>query len=107
MFAEKVLALKLTKLIVPEYVHWNKPAELECRYVLENGEKLYRVQWYKDNDEFYRYDQKSEPRQFTYPIDQINVDVSIFYSRSFSSSATPLPPHPFGTNYNKRVPTPR
>lgn len=86
-----MLALKLSKLIVPEYVYWNKPAELECRYVLENDEKLYRVQWYKDNDEFYRYNHKADPRQFTYPIDQINVDVSRFYSLiSFSGVLLPL-----------------
>lgn len=73
----ETVALKLIKIIVPEYVYLNKPVELECRYVLENDEKLYRVQWYKDNEEFYRFDQKSNPRQFTYPIDEIKVDVSI------------------------------
>lgn len=74
IFFTGIAGIKLTKLIVPEYVYVNKPVELECQYVLQNNEKLYTVQWYKDNDEFYRFE-KSGPRH-AYQIDDIKVDVS-------------------------------
>ncbi|XKL69502.1 hypothetical protein PGB90_007271 [Kerria lacca] len=73
----EINGLELKKIVVPEYVFWKEHAELECRYNLQKNEKLYRVQWYKDNDEFYRFDQKSVPRQFSYPnVDSIKVNLS-------------------------------
>lgn len=69
-------ALRLIKVVVPEYIYLNKPASLECQYDLEN-DKLYTVQWYKDNDEFYRYVPKYFPPHISYRIDDIKVDVSI------------------------------
>ncbi|XP_065213523.1 cell adhesion molecule 2-like [Planococcus citri] len=68
-------ALRLIKVVVPEYIYVNKPASLECQYDLEN-DKLYTVQWYKDNDEFYRYVPKYVPPHISYRIDDIKVDIS-------------------------------
>lgn len=76
LFAE-TNALRLIKVVVPEYIFLNKPASLECQYDLEN-DKLYTVQWYKDNDEFYRFVPKYVPPHISYRIDDIKVDVSIY-----------------------------
>lgn len=81
VFSE-ISGIRLTKLVVPEFVYWNRPAKLECQYDLQDDEKLYTVQWYKDNDEFYRFE-KSGPRQVTYPIDEIQVDVSTHTNNFF------------------------
>ncbi|CAD7084348.1 unnamed protein product [Hermetia illucens] len=40
----------------------------------EEGEALYSVKWYKDNEEFYRFVPKVNPPQQSYKVDGIRVD---------------------------------
>ncbi|KAJ6601649.1 hypothetical protein Bhyg_18007, partial [Pseudolycoriella hygida] len=40
----------------------------------DEGETLYSVKWYKDNEEFYRYVPKANPPQHSYKVDGIKVD---------------------------------
>lgn len=42
----------------------------------DEGETLYSVKWYKDNEEFYRYVPRAHPPQHSYKVDGIRVDVS-------------------------------
>lgn len=86
--------------MVPAYELHGNFAMLECQYELNNsdnrhsksskyhfpydsneqsdeGETLYSVKWYKDNEEFYRYVPKANPTQHSYKVDGIKVDVSI------------------------------
>lgn len=41
-----------------------------------NGESLYAVKWYKDNEEFYRYVPKANPQKQSYRVDGVRVIVS-------------------------------
>lgn len=93
------------KVVVPAYELHGNFAMLECQYELNNsdnrhsksskyhfpydsneqsdeGETLYSVKWYKDNEEFYRYVPKANPPQHSYRVDGIKVDVSILFLTS-------------------------
>lgn len=67
--------LRLMKVSIPGYKLRGEMAILECDYELD-GEILYAVKWYKDNEEFYRFVPKSNPPQHSYKVDGIKVDVS-------------------------------
>ncbi|KAK6638281.1 hypothetical protein RUM44_008710 [Polyplax serrata] len=61
------------KVSIPGYKLRGEMAILECDYELD-GEVLYAVKWYKDNEEFYRFVPKSNPPQHSYKVDGIKVD---------------------------------
>lgn len=95
-------------MVIPTYELYGGFAMLECQYELNNsdnnnkdgsnskpsskslhfsydsneqsdeGETLYSVKWYKDNEEFYRYVPKANPPQHSYKVDGIRVDVRIW-----------------------------
>ncbi|CAB3375752.1 Hypothetical predicted protein [Cloeon dipterum] len=44
-----------------------------CNYSLSDGEGLYSVKWYKDNEEFYRYVPRSRPATISYQVDGVEV----------------------------------
>ncbi|XKL67691.1 hypothetical protein PGB90_003182 [Kerria lacca] len=48
-------------------------AILQCLYELD-GDSLYAVKWYKENEEFYRYVPKARPPQVSYVVEGIKVD---------------------------------
>lgn len=96
----EAISVRLVKVVVPAYELHGNFAMLECQYELNNsdnrhsksskyhfpydsneqsdeGETLYSVKWYKDNEEFYRYVPKANPPQHSYRVDGIKVDVSI------------------------------
>ncbi|XP_065217678.1 uncharacterized protein LOC135843654 [Planococcus citri] len=66
-------SIKLLRIVVPPYKLRGDQAILECHYELE-GDSLYAVKWYKDNEEFFRYVPKSQPPLFSYKLDGIKVD---------------------------------
>ncbi|XP_073983869.1 uncharacterized protein [Rhodnius prolixus] len=68
-------SLRLSRLVVPQYKMRGEIAILECHYELE-GDNLYAVKWYKENEEFYRFVPKSNPKQVSYKVEGIKVDVS-------------------------------
>lgn len=68
-------SLKLLRIVVPPYKLRGDQAVLECHYELE-GESLYAVKWYKENEEFFRYVPKSTPPFFSYKLEGVKVDVS-------------------------------
>lgn len=70
-----MLCLRLQKVVIPPYKLKGDNAKLECLYELD-GDTLYTVKWYKDNEEFYRYVPKSYPPQSSYRVEGIKVDVS-------------------------------
>ncbi|KAK9503425.1 hypothetical protein O3M35_009980 [Rhynocoris fuscipes] len=55
-------------------------AILECHYELE-GDNLYAVKWYKENEEFYRFVPKSNPPTASYKVEGIKVDHQLSDSR--------------------------
>lgn len=67
--------LKLVKVEVPRYKVRGELAILECHYELE-GDTLYAVKWYKENEEFYRFVPRSAPPKASYGVQGIKVDVS-------------------------------
>lgn len=69
-------SIKLLRIVVPPYRLRGDQAILECHYELE-GDSLYAVKWYKENEEFFRYVPKSKPPLFSYKLEGVKVDVSI------------------------------
>jgi hypothetical protein len=69
-------SIHLEHVEIPGVVAVGESPTLVCDVDLEPGE-LYSVKWYKDNDEFYRFMPKREPNTQTYPVEGINVDVSL------------------------------
>ncbi|XP_071448887.1 uncharacterized protein [Hetaerina americana] len=65
--------LRLTKVTIPAYKIRSEMALLECGHELE-GDRLYSVKWYKDNEEFYRYVPRAVPHQHSYKVEGIRVD---------------------------------
>ncbi|XP_024084415.1 uncharacterized protein LOC106664799 isoform X2 [Cimex lectularius] len=65
--------LKLIRLTVPKYKMRGELALLECLYELE-GDTLYAVKWYKENEEFYKYVPKLNPPKTSYKVEGIKVD---------------------------------
>ncbi|KAH8382321.1 hypothetical protein KR009_002918, partial [Drosophila setifemur] len=47
--------------------------EDEEEEVAEEGEALYAIKWYKDNEEFYRYVPKARPPKTSYRVDGVRV----------------------------------
>ncbi|XP_023339970.1 uncharacterized protein LOC111710153 [Eurytemora carolleeae] len=55
-----------------KYVEVGDDLSLACDYTLE-GDTLYSIKWYRDNDEFFRYQQDKNSTSI-YPLDGLNVD---------------------------------
>lgn len=96
-------SLRLIQVVIPPYKLRGENALLECQYELNNnnkhkygldggyhnnydsseqndeGEALYSVKWYKDNEEFYRFVPRANPPQHSYKIEGIKVDVSFSF----------------------------
>ncbi|XP_055902067.1 uncharacterized protein LOC129938486 [Eupeodes corollae] len=47
--------------------------EIDSAERSDEGEALYAVKWYKDNEEFYRFVPKSDPQKQSFPVDGIRV----------------------------------
>lgn len=62
---------------IPDFDHEDRYAESEEEErPQEEGEALYAIKWYKDNEEFYRYVPKSRPPKTSYRVDGVRVIVS-------------------------------
>lgn len=58
-------------------------AVLSCEFELGDN-KLYSVKWYKDEFEFFRFMPDNSPPIQMFPLNGVNLDVSLFtYSFSF------------------------
>lgn len=68
-------SLVLDTVIVPFIKKVGDSAILECRFDLE-GDRLYSVKWYKENEEFYRYTPVSPRAVQTWRVAGTKVDVS-------------------------------
>lgn len=69
------VGLKLLRVQVPTVALRGEGVLLQCLYDLE-GDSLYSVKWYKDNEEFFRYVPKANPVLHSYRLEGIKVDVS-------------------------------
>lgn len=58
----------------------------------EEGEALYAIKWYKDNEEFYRYVPKARPPKTSYRVDGVRVIVSTpkVFKRNIQNKIKPL-----------------
>lgn len=54
----------------------------------EEGESLYAIKWYKDNEEFYRYVPKARPPKTSYRVDGVRVIVSMRANRAQRNPVT-------------------
>lgn len=88
---------------VPELVKLNDAFWLNCSHQqhqnrrlfelagssgkLQDRDQIYAIKWFKDDDEFYRYLPKANPKVLTYETRGVQIDVSIsFVSRPAASS---------------------
>lgn len=62
---------------VPNMVRSGDTVMLSCNYDLE-GSSLYTIQWFLDNNEFYRYVFDRVPPASSFNVSGIQVNVSIF-----------------------------
>ncbi|XP_034240325.1 cell adhesion molecule 2-like [Thrips palmi] len=69
---------------VPPFKQRGEDAVLHCQYDMESPE-LYSVQWYKDNEEFFRYKPRSDPQK--HPFKDI-AGVKVDNPRSNSKQVT-------------------
>ncbi|XP_071516740.1 uncharacterized protein [Panulirus ornatus] len=78
--------LIIQETVIPVYKIRGEDAELNCDYDLE-GEPLYSVKWYKDDEEFYRYMPVSTPAHASTPAQSIfaRPGVTVDPSRSNAS----------------------
>ncbi|XP_042243410.1 uncharacterized protein LOC121880314 [Homarus americanus] len=67
--------LSILETVIPVYKIRGEDAVLNCHYDLE-GEPLYSVKWYKDDEEFYRYMPGSVQTQSIFPRPGVTVDPS-------------------------------
>ncbi|CAB3375746.1 Hypothetical predicted protein [Cloeon dipterum] len=67
------VSVTLFKVEVPDFKRVGESATLMCNYSLSDGEGLYSVKWYKDNEEFYRYVPRSRPATISYQVDGVEV----------------------------------
>ncbi|XP_017303494.1 uncharacterized protein LOC108253649, partial [Diaphorina citri] len=87
-------SLVLEKVIVPFIKKVGDSAILECRFDLE-GDRLYSVKWYKENEEFYRYTPVSPRTVQTWrvagtKVDEIKSNSTHLYLRSVNLKSTAL-----------------
>ncbi|XP_059472208.1 uncharacterized protein LOC132194745 [Neocloeon triangulifer] len=66
-------SVTLFKVEVPDFKRVGESATLLCNYSLADGEGLYSVKWYKDNEEFYRYVPRSRPAMHSYKVEGVEV----------------------------------
>lgn len=53
-------------------------ATLKCDFDME-GDMLYSLKWYKDEQEFYRFVPNDKPKLQIFPVKGVTVQVSLLY----------------------------
>ena len=76
-FVSGSLSLILNTIDVPAHRVVGDTATLICKFDME-GDTLYSVKWYKNDQEFYRYVPNDRPKLQVFKTDGIQVDVSEF-----------------------------
>jgi len=69
------VCLKLLELEVPSHKLVGEEASLQCKFDME-GDSLYSVKWYRNEQEFYRYVPNDRPKLQIFPQDGIRVERS-------------------------------
>lgn len=62
---------------VPQLVILGEETTLSCIFDLE-GDTLYSIKWYRDDLEFFRYVPSDKPPNQFFPLQGLDIDVSIF-----------------------------
>jgi len=70
-----IWCLGLTELAVPTHKMVGEDVKLVCRFDMD-GEKLYSVKWYRNEQEFYRYVPNDRPKLQIFPQSGITVERS-------------------------------
>ena len=61
--------------VVPQYPDYDSRVVLQCNYQLNSGERVRRMVWLKDGEEFMTYSQEPEEYRF-FNIRGIDINVS-------------------------------
>ena len=70
------MALKLLELDVPTHKLVGEGVKLVCRFDME-GDTLYSVKWYRNEQEFYRFVPNDRPKLQIFPQHGIRVEVGL------------------------------
>ena len=70
--------LKLLELDVPSHKLVGEGVKLVCRFDME-GDALYSVKWYRNEQEFYRFVPNDRPKLQIFPQHGIRVEVLQFF----------------------------
>ncbi|XP_077545628.1 basal cell adhesion molecule-like [Haemaphysalis longicornis] len=68
-------SLRLIEVSVPAKPTRGSTVRLECHYDLQR-DTLYKVKWYKDDNEFYRYTPDDRPANMAFRVQGISVDLA-------------------------------
>ena len=71
----------------PSWVRLGDPTWLNCSYDI-GSEGLYSIKWYKDGQEFYRWNPKSKPSSQVFMLNGVKVDLSKSYQSNVYLSST-------------------
>ncbi|XP_076373895.1 uncharacterized protein LOC143258592 isoform X2 [Tachypleus tridentatus] len=71
-----ISGVQIMSLDFPDDIHSGSDLTLRCHYNLE-GESLYSVKWYRDDMEFFRFVPRDNPPKQFFPLEGIDVDVSL------------------------------
>ena len=70
-------SVEITEMIVPKLVKVGEDVELTCNYKVRGSNlKLYTVNWWRGNTQFFTYKDYKTPPMSAFPFDGIEVDVS-------------------------------
>ena len=81
-------SLRISDVKVPTYAFTGDTVKLQCNYEEAENDKLYSLNWWKDNDQFYTF--VPGQKVSLYDVKGIIVDVSInkyFYKLLYKSSS--------------------
>lgn len=70
--------VEIRALVVPGLVRVGENVTLTCDFrMLGEDQKLYTVNWWRDNDQFFTFSQEKHNNRSSYDFDGITVDVSV------------------------------
>lgn len=72
---ESTFGQTITNFVVPKTAFEGHSVYLICDYSLPRGQKLYNLKWYKEEQEFWRYEPQAKPKFKALPVNGVNLEV--------------------------------
>ena len=75
--AERTCGQIITNFVVPSTAFEGDSVYIICDYSLIKGQKLYTLKWYKEEQEFWRYEPRNRPKFQALNVTGISIEVSL------------------------------